>query len=201
MTASPEMDRCNIRGGYRINPNPWPHDDRLGTDEYQDEVYAFARRIFNEHSLTTVLDIGCGSGFKLMKYFVNVDTTGVESPQTLKFLREKYPDRKWLEAGAVLWPKTYDLIIAADVIEHIIDPTPFVAGIRTLKPKYLAISTPDRNVWKNALKGPPVNSCHVREWTMPEFRNYMSRFFTVEEHFISNQEQGTQCMLCTGRVE
>ena len=39
------------------------------TDGFQDEVYEAARKLCVAKEYETILDIGCGSAFKLIKYF------------------------------------------------------------------------------------------------------------------------------------
>ena len=41
---------------------------------------------------STVLDIGTGSGFKLLKYFNNYDTIGMDLTPTVNWLKSKYPN-------------------------------------------------------------------------------------------------------------
>jgi hypothetical protein len=47
--------------------------------------------------LSTVYDVGCGSGYKLMNYLGKFKAVGFDLPKTVKFLNEKYPDRRWFE--------------------------------------------------------------------------------------------------------
>jgi hypothetical protein len=62
-------------------------------------------------------------------------------------------------------------------------------------PKLIVLSTPDRDLLERTPDGPPKNRAHVREWTMPEFYNYIDSRFEVLEHFVSNRKQSTQTML------
>ena len=43
-------------------------------DTYQDEVYCIARKLADDYNYHTVLDVGTGGGFKLMKYFKDFAT-------------------------------------------------------------------------------------------------------------------------------
>jgi hypothetical protein len=44
-------------------------------------------------------------------------------------------------------------------------------------------------------KGPPGNGSHVREWTFQEFNDFVSQWFKVEEHLITNKGQATQTII------
>jgi len=142
------------------------------------------------------LDIGTGSGYKLMSNFKDFDTLGMDLEPTVKWLTEKYKDRKWTDSFEPV--VGYDMIIASDVIEHLPDPDILLNLIQKCAPKMIVFSTPDRSLSTLLdLDGPPYNKSHVREWTMLEFKNYIESKFNVLDHFISNEEQHTQVVLAT----
>ena len=53
------------------------------TNQWQVEVYQFAREVFERDGLKVVADIGCGSGNKLMHFFRDATTVGLDIPQTI----------------------------------------------------------------------------------------------------------------------
>jgi len=185
-----------IHEGYQIRELPSYFDGTVFEDDWQTEVYQFAREILNRDGLKSVVDIGCGSAFKLMKYFSDVQTVGIDVTKTLLYLQKTYPERRWID-GASGYAEQTDLVILADVIEHVVEPNYFMTNIRNLNPKQIVISTPDRNLLRvGTFNGPPQNSTHIREWSFIEFRAYVDQWFKVTEHFISNPAQATQCILC-----
>jgi hypothetical protein len=92
--AGAERHFC-IRGSYRHRTEVLHFDDSKFKDEYQREVYLRAAALATAENVKTVYDVGCGSGYKLVQNLGQYDTIGFELPQTLEFLRETYPDRKW----------------------------------------------------------------------------------------------------------
>jgi SAM-dependent methyltransferase len=182
-----------IKPDYVHRENNSYFDDTAFKDEWQKEVYEFARSIADQNEFKTVLDIGTGSGFKLLKYFENFDTLGVDVTKTVQWLQATYPNKQWSDQFVPV--SGFDLIISSDVIEHIPDPDTLLDLIEQCEPKLIVLSTPDRDLFKLGHNGPPVNRAHVREWTMPEFYQYISSRFDVLEHFISNQAQATQVIL------
>ena len=186
-----------IKVGYQHRPEPAYFDDTRHSDESQLEVYRFAREICRQNGLSTVVDIGCGSGYKLLKYLGDMKTTGVDVAETCQWLRRKYPDRDWKEISEFeKSDQPVDLVIAADVIEHVRDPDSFMSLIRRLGPRYVVLSTPDRNLLRDGShNGPPTNPAHLREWSFIEFGAYVEEYFTLLEHFISCAPQATQCVL------
>jgi SAM-dependent methyltransferase len=197
------MKRYKIKQDYLINTNPSHHNDISYTDGSQNEVYSFCKKLTDSNNLKSVLDLGCGSGYKLIKYFSELDTLGIETEPCYSFLNETYPDRKWLLSGdpSKSFPDvdiSSELVICSDVIEHIIDPDSLLNFISSLDFKYLVISTPDREVLKrfNGYEdcefGPPLNMAHVREWSFEELKSYLSeKFEVVSGHHCEIQ---TECM-------
>jgi hypothetical protein len=190
-----------------------PQDfDVNGTDEWQREVYMTAVTLAEVFGLRTVLDFGCGSGFKLMKYFSNYETLGVDLPEAVVLLAQKYPGRRWsttADLSSALFTSTLthpDMLICSDVIEHVDDPDLLLSFFKAIHPQWLVISTPDRKLMAKYPKwtsenGPPGNGCHVREWAFDEFRRYMDSHFEVLRHFRSNVKQATQCIIARPKGE
>ena len=187
------MDRYCIKDGYKPRLNNRFFDDTPLKDEWQNEVYAKARALADLHGYNSILDIGAGSGFKLLKYFPDKDTLGIDLPRTVAWLKRTYPHRKWSDRFE---PHTgYDIVICADVIEHIPDPDQVLDLIENCRPQLAVISTPDRSLHTRGHDGPPGNKAHVREWAFSEFAQYISRRFRILDHFISNPTQSTQVII------
>ena len=187
------MDRYCIKDGYRSRLKNRYFDDTPLKDEWQKEVYEAARALADRHRVETVLDIGTGSAFKLLKYFGGEETLGMDLPPTVRWLKQTYPSRKWTDRFEP--QRGYRLAICADVIEHVPDPDQVLNLIEQCSPDLAVISTPDRSLLQRGQDGPPGNKAHVREWTYDEFASYVGRRFRIIEHFISNVEQSTQVIV------
>lgn len=172
-------------------------DDTTNKDEYQKEVYQIALKE-SEAIAGAVLDVGCGSGFKTIQFFPMRQIIGTELPKTLEFLKRTRKVGRWephdvdystLEAG---------LVVCADVLEHVQDPTALLRRILRVKGAQLyLLSTPDRaRLASSTHNGPPGNMHHLREWTLGEFGNYLNRFFKVEAVKIVNEHQATMLAWC-----
>ena len=201
------MNYC-MSPSYTPRLNPGHHDDRTYEDAYQNEVYEYALSYAKQNGFCTVCDVGCGSAFKLMKYFKDFITIGIETEPCLSYLMEKYPTRLWYPSGEAeknLPEKIHsaDLVICCDVVEHIVNPDLLMNYLAAMNANAFILSTPDRAVlesWGWPPNGPPRNECHVREWNESEFVAYVSQFFTVTE--VSHGASQTECMwlLCVKRV-
>jgi hypothetical protein len=187
-----------IHDGYQHRAEAIYFDDTENCDEWQDEVYKFAREVFDLRELKTVCDVGCGSAYKLLKHFSDRSVVGLDVGKTCAWLKKKYPHLTWMELDFKDPPSMQaDLIIAADVIEHLSDPDELLSYLAKINSKYVILSTPERNLLRAGThNGPPRNPAHMREWNFTEFETYVASRFHVLEHFISNSAQGTQCLLC-----
>ena len=193
--------RFGISWPYRSRTEYHHHDDRDLTDEWQKEVYEHAANLAHSNDYKNILDVGCGSGFKLVQFFEGFNTLGLELACNLDFLKSKYPQRNWgfsdLQATPDFQP---DLVICADVIEHLTDPDELLSFLVRLNAGHIVLSTPDRSLlyrpWQKRYWGPPRNPSHQREWTSREFFRYISDTFEVVEHVITRKDQATQMIVC-----
>jgi SAM-dependent methyltransferase len=187
--------------GYRHRKQTRYYDDTSNTDEWQREVYLAAADLMRAEGLRTVYDVGCGAGYKLVHYLGEFDTTGFDLEKTVLFLKRSYPARKWatIEFTDYNFPPA-DVVICADVIEHVEDPDALLRFLRSVLGRYLVLSTPDRDLVypksSRRHRGPPRNPMHVREWSFEELRRYIEAEFEIIEHRISNREQATQMIIC-----
>jgi hypothetical protein len=196
-----DATQYGIIAGYRHRSQATYFDDTCNTDEFQKEVYQYATDLMRSEGMQVVHDIGCGSGYKLVHYLGEYRTVGYDVQPTVSFLKSKYPAREWRVTGsAIPQDELVDLVICADVIEHVVNPETLTSFINQLNPRYIIISTPDRDLsyakGSYYYYGPPSNPTHIREWSRHEFRQYISQTFDVIEHRITNPAQDTQMLLC-----
>jgi 2-polyprenyl-3-methyl-5-hydroxy-6-metoxy-1,4-benzoquinol methylase len=203
------VDKYFLPKNYKINNTPTHYIDIDETDKYQKEVYLYSKKIMIEKKLKSIIDVGCGSGFKLMNYLGEFDTIGIETEPCISFLRNKYPSHKWLDSGNPENSFKYvdlssDLVICSDVIEHIIDPNELIKFLLSINTKYYIISTPcrERLVQYHGRKSleKPINNAHVREWTMNEFKNYLSLNFNIIESFYGVSQNECQYHLVSKKI-
>jgi trans-aconitate methyltransferase len=146
-------------------------------------VYRFAARRARRN--TTVLDVGCGIGENLVRRVTRRARrcVGVDQPSAIAMARAEFPDHEWIAADLradALWDRLAalepDLVICADVIEHVDDPVLLLEHLRGVltRSSSLVLSTPDRSrIPHQPALGPPWDPHHIREWTQPEMRQLL----------------------------
>ncbi|GJL64528.1 MAG: hypothetical protein NPIRA04_31820 [Nitrospirales bacterium] len=196
------MDKqYGITGLYRSRNKYVHYNDLSLEDEWQLEVYLHALGLLKRHNLRSIVDIGCGSAYKLLTYFDDYETIGLELPVNVQVLKERYPNKQWQISDFTTNPSiTTDVVICSDVIEHLVDPDELLAFIKRISYHYLVVSTPDRSLiyrpWQRGYWGPPNNKAHQREWNFDEFYKYLSAHFDVIDHRVTNLQQWTQMAIC-----
>jgi hypothetical protein len=200
-----------LKKGYIARGTYTHYDDTALKDEFQDEVYLAAYELAKTHQYQTIADIGCGSAYKLLKYFADCNTVGFEISPTLEFLKKAYPSRDWRPSDfSTKSHEKFDVIICSDVIEHLVDPDRLLSWIEQFNFEYLVLSTPDRDqlihLWTDAIygpqsqSGPPVNIAHVREWSFEEFEKYVGQYFDIVEHFHCKREFYGQVIVARKKI-
>lgn len=193
----------SVKAGYhhRLNNSyfdDFHFNDAAFLEEAQREVYERALQDARDMSARLVVDVGCGAGTKLVRYFSGFETIGFDVPETVAKLRQTYPDRDWRSVpfGEAVDVKP-DIVICADVIEHIPDPDQLVAFLKRFGASRYYISTPERlTFYGKDQDGPPTNQAHCREWSLDELSAYLGQHFVIKEHFISNARDHTQLAIC-----
>lgn len=188
-----------IKRGYIHRATVVPHDDRGMKDTFQREVYEQAANLMSKHQWLTVVDMGCGSGYKSANYLGQYQVTGVDFSPAIDQAKLDFPAYEWINADEfVPAHHTADLIICADVIEHVENPDQFMKHMLAIRDwKCLMISTPERNKRRGSWHyGPPPNPAHYREWSMRELVRFVSGYAPVHSAELINPVQGTQLIVC-----
>ena len=176
----------NRKGQY------WHYRRVIWSRHAQFAVYQKAALIVRERILRTVLDVGCGSGYKAMELIAPLaNVTGVDQPNAVALATKAHPDGHFVaadfDAPGDDGLETFDLVLCVDVIEHMASPDKLIQYIKDKchAASIVVISTPERDI----LRGPDNTRSpqpeHVREWNRAEFREYLESLgFMVTEHEI-----------------
>lgn len=180
-----------LPAGYRQRERNETHDEARDSSywapwrveasgRFQWHVYRWARDLIVRERLWSVLDLGCGVGTKLREILRPVcdDITAVDQPNAIAAARSLGTDADLiemdLEKPAATLGRTFDVILCADVLEHLLDPDPALALIRASchQTTRVLLSTPDRRRRRGRACMQSDKPEHVREWSAAEFARY-----------------------------
>lgn len=179
------IGRFFIKTNYveRLDPHYFP-DAHVYDQQSQPDVYPRAVEFAERAGVSALLDLGCGQGRKLdavRDVHPEWRIAGVDYGMNIAAARDARAWGTWMEgdlgAPDQRWwrPLARDaVIVCADVIEHLVDPSPLLWAIRLAPARLAVLSTPERDLtWGTEHAGPPPNECHVREWNRDEFRRLL----------------------------
>lgn len=166
----------------------------------------FSRNLFRHHLFTlarynsvleaaqiqdgeSVCDLGCGDGaltFLIWQLNQNGRIVGVDPDATGRNLAAEMFKTKgaraiFLESSCTIADCSQDLVICAEVIEHVMEPEKLMQEItRILKPgARCVISTPV------ASPGKMLDNQHVREFSPNQLRYFLANYLKISDHLYS----------------
>jgi len=196
-----------IKNDYKHNLNANPYGC---TEEdsiiYQRDVYRYAADLIKQNNLKSVLDLGCGHGMKLEEFIAPLvnDISGIDCEGSITFCKQNHSFGNWfidnIEDSTLKLNKKFDLIICADVIEHLFNPNMLFSYLSKFcnNNTFVVISTPERDLRRGVNHmGPPQNPAHVREWNKNELKAYLESLnIQIIEHPIVDLKKGMKtCQL------
>lgn len=142
-------------------------------------AYAFAIEQARARGARRVLEVGSGTGYgtaELAEAGLEVCAVDRVSPDA----EARHPKVEYVRADAGRIPivaDAFDLVVSFQVIEHLEDPTPYLAAMaRSTRPEGLTlISTP------NLAQSDRENPFHVREYTADELTTLLEPHFEEVE--------------------
>lgn len=197
-----------IKDGYQENPGPVYFLDDIHEREgdeaivFQPDVLPRSAEVAEENGLTTIIDVGCGQATKLAAIHDEHPAwtlIGIDYGDNLAWCRERYPWGTWVESDLeqatadVAVDASQAVVVASDVIEHLVDPRQMLLTIRKTGAPFVLISTPERDLqFGPDHYGPSPNLCHVREWNRDELAAFLEQqgFKVLEMGLTRSNDQG-----------
>ena len=187
-----------IRAGYRHRNEDYWQAEGPNQDQLQKGIYRRAAKFFKQMRLQSVVDIACGSAYKLRVNFKNTTFRGMDSAAKVESLRKIYPEQRWdVCTTQTLADIQEDMVICVNLLEKIQHPDQLMALLSVSKAQYFVFATPDRDIVRSVSDmGPPRNNAHRREWNGPEWRQFLGQWFDVLEHDLTDDAEGVQMAVC-----
>lgn len=182
------MDDYCIKSGYVHREEPEYYHDGSGPGTVaQPLVYRTLARMAAAVDAPTIIDVGCGNGFKLRRFMADRHVIGIDYGANLEVCRRTLPRASWREADLEVRHRLPisdqeadgALVVCADVIEHLRRPEHLIHGLVDLRERgarCVLLSTPERDLERGiGHVGPSPNTAHVREWNRFELGELLRR--------------------------
>lgn len=193
-----EIYWCNLlnNNNYFIKKNYIPNNTNIAIENEKNywtlgrifqsfytqyEIYKICKKIIKNTNIKSVLDIGCGSATKLMNliYPITKEVYGIDQTRIINYCRKRFKLDTFLvdniEDPSLKLEKKFDMIICADVIEHLLNPDKIIEYIKKYchKDTIIVLSTPERDILRGKKCNKSIKPTHVREWNREEFNSYL----------------------------
>jgi len=137
----------------------------------------------------TVLDAGCGEGFSMNKLIANgigERIEGIEySNEAISFAKKLFPHLTIKQGSIYDLPykdSSFDLVICAEVLEHLENPAKALREMSRVSRKYLIISVPNEPLFmvSNFIRGKNLSRLgndpgHINHWTFFSFQKFITK--------------------------
>ncbi len=154
-------------------------------------LFKILKKFIKKINIKSVLDSGCVATVKLIKFILPgcQEVYGSDQEVIIEFCRKKFGLNTFfaddIENSKLDLKKKFDLIICADVIEHLLNPDKLITYIKKFShtETIIIITTPERDTrrGRNCYYSPKPS--HIREWNNIEFKSYLnSRNFKMFYH-------------------
>lgn len=151
--------------------------------------------LFKRVDVKNVLEVGCGEGFltnRMSGLRPSVTIIGLDySMDILDIASQTFKDIPLFRASAYNLPfrnRSFDLIVACEVLEHLENPYEALKEIQRVTRKYFLVSVPQEPVWRilNFIRGKYITTFgnypgHIQHWRPKEFVRLIENYFDVCE--------------------
>lgn len=134
-----------------------------------------------------VLDVGCGEGFTLKKFYelkIGNNLEGIDSLETaIKIGKKVHPFLKLQQGSAYKLPykdDSFDLVICTEVLEHLDNPKKALEEIERVASKFVLLSVPNEPIFmaSNFLRGKNWSRWgndieHINHWSSSSFQQFI----------------------------
>jgi 2-polyprenyl-3-methyl-5-hydroxy-6-metoxy-1,4-benzoquinol methylase len=186
---------------------PDSYFDRFSTKKYRSTnpvqrglirrfVSSFHSLVLEAMPIASVLEVGCGEGFLsgyLSEKLPDVSFTGVDlNAGDVAGCKEKFPRIEAHEGSAYdlsfLGDTTFDLVVCAEVLEHLDTPDVALDQILARKPKRVILTVPNEPLFMaaNLVRGKNITRLgndieHINHYNPRSFRRLLESRFDVLE--------------------
>lgn len=181
----------NIAGNYYDKYNTTNPIARVMMKGFWDSLLQISRKI----EIHNVLEAGCGEGEVsnfIKNAFPNISLRAFDIEETaIVEAKKRFPALDFSVESIYKIPyreNEFDLVIACEVLEHLIDPEKALSEISRVSNNYVLLSVPREPLWRilNMARGKYINDFgntpgHIQHWSKKDFISLVSNYVEVVE--------------------
>jgi SAM-dependent methyltransferase len=187
------ISRFFVKEGYRSNHVARTYESSLAGEywtaerlqkviAYQHHVYLLAAQLVEQNAFKSALELGCGPAMKTASMLLpKVDQlTLIDQPTCEQLVKKTIASATFISADLehceLDLNQQFDLILCADVLEHLSNPLPCLefAYNHLSALGFAVFSTPERDILRGRECMNSPHPSHVREWNRWEFRELLN---------------------------
>lgn len=146
----------------------------------------------------SVLEFGCGEGLFLqqlkMRKILFKNLIGIDDrDDALQYAKSLHPEYEFVKVDLLSWDrpgKSFELVIASQVLEHLIDPEQFMDRLVYFSNQYLFLTVPWEPWFRlmNILRGRDIlrlgnHPEHINLWGIKQFKKFVSKYAKIEKAY------------------
>jgi len=146
-------------------------------------------------TIESILEVGCGEGEMTKIINANFRDCRINSSDVslniIKKSKEQFSNCPFSVQSVYHLPyrdNQFDLIVACEVLEHLVDPDKALKEIYRVCKKYFIASVPNEPIWRilNVLRGKYIKSFgntpgHIQHWSPNRFNKLISNYFNIKK--------------------
>jgi len=170
---------------------------RNGNRLHRQTLNRFFDRVSSEIAalkFSSILDFGCGEAFfweeVKSRMDVPAEVVGIDlRSQALEKAKLSHPEFMFMQQDILSWEpdRKFDLVIASQVLEHLVEPGRFLKRLCEVSHRHLLLSVPWEPLFRlcNLARGRDLGRLgnhpeHVNHWGQRSFERFVSRYARVE---------------------
>ena len=160
---------------------------------FLDNFYCVMLRKAKNLNATTVLDVGCGEGFTLLRLKnenIGQKLSGIDNnEQAIAYANKNYPELEIKKGDVYKLPykdNSFDLVLCMEVLEHLDKPLVALEELKRVSKKYVLLSVPNEPLFtvQRFLRGKNMKRLgghpeHIQRWGTKAFKKLVSEVMEI----------------------
>ncbi|MBT5022268.1 methyltransferase domain-containing protein [Candidatus Woesearchaeota archaeon] len=187
MVFTKKIKNKNVAGNYYNKHNSKNPLIKFLMNKFHTDLF----KLIKKTKSNQILDVGCGEGYTtrlIKKKFKKVNIQGIELEQKALKIAQRENKKLKFKQGSIYSikdkDKSFDLVIATEVLEHLEKPKNALTEVKRISKKYGIFTVPYEPFWRiaNIARGAYLKDLgntpgHIQHWSKRSFRKMLKKEF------------------------